>query len=958
MKKIIILIIAICLFSPVNPAFAQQKKDTMNALYDEGVALYQAAQYQKAIEKFEQGLSLARRKKDSRAVAVFIGNLGVVYANIGEYKKVIECYEEALLIKRELRDKKGEASVLTNLGALYDELESYDKAIVNYKEALKIFRGFKDQKGIHTNVSNLGIIYNKLGDYQKAIVYYNESLKIAKEIKDQKGIENTLTNLGIAYKNIGKYQKALEYYEEALKTAQELNDKKAVGDIYNNMSLLFNNLGDLNEAVSYCTKSLEIRQESGDKKGLSDSLSNLGLFHKNLGEYKLAEDNYKKSLKIKEEIGVGKEQVQANLADIYLEQGDIKKAEKVYLELGDPVRLGCLYLAKKNFVAALKYFDISLKDSMQHRNARLFFAGYCGLGAAYLGLKEYSSARKNFEKAIFFNEEQRESLGEDERSRFFLDKVQGFYRSQPYEGMVELLVNTGDQPGAFFYSENLKARILAEAIVKGRRNVAKSLTKKLAEEEKSYLTSIQILRTLMHTAYMNQETEVYESLEKQLKKEKSKQEKFIAKLRDTYPEYASLSYPNPIHPSELALEKNEVLVEFEITKDKTYVFLLQGKKVKVREVKVSRKELKNLVMEYRSYFEGIATYKDLLDYNPETGQKLYTLLFWKMLGDLPKGTQIIIVPDEFLGILPFESLVVSREKRNKVGEGEYGPFPLGIKYLGDKFSISYAQSATSLALLRSSGKKEVSGNKVLVVCDPVFSGTDKRLDKGSKQGMGRLNIKKMEAIKTWRDMGVKGLKKEASGKKAGHELFPRLAKTRELVKISRLLFADDSVVYSGDRAKEENLVILDFKEYKYLIFATHGILDNTVPWIKEPSLVLTQVGNHEKFDGFLSMSEIMALRIPSEVVMLVACQTGVGENIRGEGVMGLGRAFQYSGCDNVVMSLWSVAEDATVFMSKKYLENLKEGKTPKQALYLAKQAMRHAGFEHPFYWSSFILVSK
>jgi len=104
------------------------------------------------------------------------------------------------------------------------------------------------------------------------------------------------------------------------------------------------------------------------------------------------------------------------------------------------------------------------------------------------------------------------------------------------------------------------------------------------------------------------------------------------------------------------------------------------------------------------------------------------------------------------------------------------------------------------------------------------------------------------------------------------------------------------------------------------------------------------------------MTEVMGLKMGGEVVALTACETGVGKDVSGEGVMGMGRAFQYAGCGNVLMSLWSVAEDATVSLSNAFFRNLKEGKAPKEALRLARTEIRKNGYEHPFYWSGFILV--
>jgi len=417
---------------------------------------------------------------------------------------------------------------------------------------------------------------------------------------------------------------------------------------------------------------------------------------------------------------------------------------------------------------------------------------------------------------------------------------------------------------------------------------------------------------------------------------------------------------------------NEILCEFEVTDEKTYLFLLSGKDnaLRVRESHIPRAKLQELVSKYRSYFESIENYSDLAKYDPKTGNKLYQILFGNLLDNLTEGTSIIIVPDEILGILSFESLVTVLPEKEKIGEGKYGPFPLGIGYLGDKFHVTYAQSATSLSLLRSLKKKESAEQMALAVCDPIFSDKDKRAGKLTKredmekteQVTGDLLAKtRFEALSSWKTMGVAGIKEKGeTGKQTTEEteLFPRLEKTREIANGIKNLFSGKATVLIDHQANEQEVMQVPFTKYKYITFATHGILDKTVPYIQEPALVLDQVGNSEEYDGFLTMSEVMGLKMPAEVVALTACETGVGKNVSGEGVMGMGRAFQFAGAGNILMSLWSVAEDSTVSLSNAFFKNLKQGKEPKKALWLARDEIRKKGYEHPFYWSAFILVSR
>jgi len=927
-----------------------------------GVVYDKLCDYQKAIKYYEDALKIHKELDDKQGIRADLGNLGVVYSELGDYSKAIKYYEEAMEIAKQLDDKEGVSANLGNLGKVYYDLGNYSKAIKYHEDAMEIHKQLDDKKGISDDLTNLGNVYDDLGDYPKAIKYHEDALKIHKELDDKQGISYNLTNLGVIYKNLGDYSKAIKYYEEAMEIAKELDDKKVISNNLTNLGNIYSYLGDYSKAIKYHEDAMEIHKQLDDKKGISDDLTNLGVVYYNLGDYSKAIKYYEDALEIRKEIGVPTGVVRLNIADVYLETGKIDEAEKIYSIYNDPLRLGRLNLFKKDYNKAIEYFDKSLKEDLESRDAELLFASYVGLGHSYLGLKDYQKAKEYYEKAITMAEEQREELGEGEKSKFFSANVMGFYRTEPYEGIVRALINLDGKKSAFYYSENLKARVLAESIARSHSSIAKTLPADLAEEEQNYIIKIRGLKKEMEVLYKNKAMDIYAEKEKELNSVKAEQAKFINKLRNLYPEYASINYPQPIGPQNVSLLPDEVLCEFEVTEGKTYLFLLNGKDktLTIKAVPISRADLEKLVLEYRNYFENIEKYSDLAKYDAKIGNKLYQLLFGKSLDNLPQGTSLIIVPDEILGILPFESLVTFLPEKEKIVEGKYGPFPVGVQYLGDKFDITYAQSATSLTMLRSLKKGKSTEQMVLAVCDPVFSVKDKRAKELAKTETDK-QPKMMGAIINWKKMGVGGVKKKGETVETEEDvdtIFPRLEKTREIAESIKTLFTGNSTVLIGPDAKEEEVVKLPLEKYRYITFATHGILDKTVPYIQEPALVLSQVGNGEGYDGFLTMSEVMGLKMSAEVVALTACQTGVGKNVSGEGVMGMGRAFQYAGCGNVLMSLWSVEETATVNLANKFFKNLKEGKSTKSALRLARSEIRKSGYEHPFYWSAFILVGR
>ena len=211
-------------------------------------------------------------------------------------------------------------------------------------------------------------------------------------------------------------------------------------------------------------------------------------------------------------------------------------------------------------------------------------------------------------------------------------------------------------------------------------------------------------------------------------------------------------------------------------------------------------------------------------------------------------------------------------------------------------------------------------------------------------------------------------------------LFTPLPETRtEVVNIARLFQSDSVTTVYGKEASESKIKSLNLEEYRYLHFATHGILGNQIPGVDEPALVLAAELENSAQDGFLTLSEVEELKLNSEMVVLSACDTGSGKYFTGEGIMGLSRGFLLAGSRSVIVSLWPVASEATVELMTLFYQNLRSGKSKEDSLRLAQLAMmdsknvktyRERGIRvtdraisgthdiHPFYWAPFVMIGE
>ena len=940
----VVLLLTALLVGFSGVAWGQDLQDYL----DEGLQKYNRSEFRGALEKWKQGLELARKMDDSVAVSTFLRNVGLVYEELGDYTRALSYDEQALKIDKQISNLKGETRSLNNIGIVCWYLQDYPKAYSTYEQAITISRQIGDRESEGEILANMGLVDQDLGHYSKALCCFEQALKICEEVSNHQGEAFLINNIGVLYYKLGDYDRTLSFYEQALELCRQITDRRGEAAILNNIGSIYELLGDYSKALSLCKQALEMGREM-------DLATTVSLRELHIG-------------------------------NIYLELGKLTEALSLFERNNAFINLGRYYLRTGEYLRAWERFAKSLEIDETKRPANSLLADYVGLGLALEGLVDNSGASAYYRKAVDFIEHQRESLTEHQRRHFFGGKVLGFSLLEPYEGLVRIHFKTGQLKECFFYTEHTKSRVFLDAIVKRYGGTLK-IPKELSQQEEELTNKVASLYKQQEIAFLKGNQERFKEIEGELKPLKEEQKRFTASLRNSYPEYTSLRYPQPIGVDEIALHEDELLLEYEVTDKETIALLVKkGSILKAISIPMTRDSLEELVKQYRGFTQA-KTYSDLYTYDPKLGARLYTLLIKDLAPLLSRDKKLIIIPDEILGILPFEMLVSEMPKQVQMVDTKVGPYPKGVRYFGDDYQISYYQSATSLTTIRSL-KKVAAEKPLFALADPVFDSTDTRLTGETRVNpTGEYQVSVMGAVKEeW--------KKNTD---SAQVVFPRLERTGEVAERLQQSFGKGVKVLTGLAASENEVRREKLDKYRYLLFATHGILDNTLPYIKEPALVLTQVESDEAESpatgimskvwqfiksilnwlglmkkevsteevsqedptpGFLTLSEVMDMRVGGEVVALTACNTGLGKNLTGEGVMGLGRAFQYAGARAVLMSLWSVEDESTNLLTERFFNYLKQGKDKLEALRLARSDLRKAGYEHPYYWAPFILVGE
>ena len=919
------------------------------------------ADYGKAFEYYQKAVDLDYSIKDTASAMAGLGNMGMAYYEMGNYQKALELIENARAFYRDSGNRIREATAVGNIGMIYAAWANYDKALDFYGQALEMNRAVGNRSAEASILNNLGLARYELGDYPKALEAFRAASDITASTGERVLGATLAANIGSVYRDMGDFEKDMEYNDRAWAIATEVGSRKIQALSLGNKGVLRMEMGDFSGAVESTREALSIAQEIGDGPSEAIFLNNIGTCYIYVGNPDEAEKYFQQALS-SGKAGKITATIEGNIADIYIQKGELDKAWVIASRNKDPLRLSRYYMARKNYSEVKNILEKRLASLEASRQTFALPVAYTLLGQAEEGLSDFKAAAGWYLKAVSLLEDQREGLAPSRKAGFLSGKMQMLSKIEPYEGLVRANFAGGKGKTAFYYAEFTRGRRLAESIA-GRHAGQASLPESVAKDEERINGGLAAAVRQAQAAFEKNNAEVRREMEAEAGRLRKERSEFVEKLRSRYPEYAAVNYPEPVASDAVPLESDEVLAEFDVTESETVLFLLSGGKKALRTVKIplSRKELSGLVAKYRTAFENVERASDLIRYDAYAGKKLFDALFGDTLSSLPSGTKLVIVPDEILGVLPFESLPMSVPSREQAGSGAHGPFPLGMTYLGDKFAVSYAQSATSLTLLRTLDRKKAATAGALVLVDPVFSNDDRRAAGGVPGKTASLSL--MGAVGRWKNMGAGGTRGRGetasvqSGDSESLPLFPRLEKTARVADELKRLFPG-TVVLSGMKASKAELMRLPLDKYRYMAFGTHGILDGTVPYIRQPALVLTQAGVANFQDGFLPMSEVMGMKINADVAALTACETGLGASLTGEGVMGMGRAFQYAGASNVLISLWSVSEDASVALTDAFFSRLEEGKTPSEALSLARESIRRAGYEHPFYWSAFILMGR
>jgi CHAT domain-containing protein/tetratricopeptide (TPR) repeat protein len=954
------------------------------------IALVSKGLYEQGIAEFNEAIKQIERKKDVNAeAAAFARMASVLGSSSSQYKKQqLEYLKSSEDRYKTANNTSGTAAVEIEIGTYYRNMGDNKPALTHFQHAEALGQAAHDSQISARAASLAGTVYNALEDYGNAVTSHRRAsatyhvigdsnlealslLFVGEDLQSQKDFDSALktcleaesiaarssmpitrywihTTLEQLYYQEGEFDRALTSAQSAVQFATTAGDKRATGQAYIVLAGLCEILGQWEDAATFANKALGIFNALEDKQATVSAYAELASIYgdraSSFRDFDKAMEYYSEATKL----GVN---LQSDLVEIYSQAGQLAKAinaakaviqdcikskniecqagglidlAEVERKNGDLIAAASSLKEAKRLSAGIK--DVYFQGSLLYREAGQLRAE----GHLEQALRSYQDLISLIERV--------KGQG-DAKSQLALSETYGYIYDELSSTLYTMSAGKPDPNRtrlaslALEYTETNKAREFANSwgrtfITELRRALPSDLQERersLVAKHDQLLTTAEREETKPNLGSVDQETA-----------------SFVDDLKRTHPQYAAVAYPQPVTLQSIPLRKEETLVECKVTDDSTLVWIARnvtGNRVELvdfYQVSKPRKWLADRVSKLRTDLNKGRP--EEIDWN--SSEELFRELFpGPASKTLFESTRIVFVPDDVLSVLPLELLSPDASK---------GHFPLL------SIPTTYYPSAAALRLARTAVHVESWQEAFLGIGDPITSPDDERYAIAGVLSVNRVMPLESGGHPGEHELGANDLAKINS---RGYR-FERIPGTATEVKGIATLFQNRGQtveVRLGSDATKDRLQDTDLTRFRFLHFATHGILavDSN---IKEPALVLSFDGSSREH-MLLSMSEILALKIHADTVVLSACNTGSGNVSHAEGVMSLGRAFMTAGAESVTVSLWEVSDESTQLFMQEYYKNLLGGKSKAEALSISRSFLfADKRFSNPFYWAPFILI--
>ena len=894
-----------------------------DSLYAEAVARRgQADQRENVREQLLAAADLYRSIEDTAGLAETLGQLGYVSWFL-DRPAYLTYNEEALALRREIDDRQLVGNTLNDLGLFHRAIErDFQKALDVYLESESVRWAIGDSLALSRTIPNIALSYEGLGNYEKALEYYQKGANLYLAVGD------TARYIGQRNNAAGVLTDVLERHSDALVEMLRLREElKAINDprtealVTNSIGVVSRRLGDFEGAIRNYQDVIALSEEHGFDDLLAGAFNNIGVVYIWIGRAERAAPYFERARQRYEEAGDA-----SGLMNTLINLGSAAYETKQYDSSVDWMLRADSVAAGLNATLSRATIQTGLGNGRLWTEgpeaaeghymealaiARDFEIPDLEMGALF-GLGDAAERAERPEKALEWYHEAVSSL-ESARGMQRAEEDKAGYLAQMrylFEDVVDFLSREAIASGepewvreSFDFAERAKARAFVDQLAEAIADVNQGVDATLLEDQQVLTDNLVWLRNELAA---EEDADRRKELKDLVREQEMEFDRVERELRATNTAYADLRYPEPIGLDALRalLGPDEVALSYSLGDSSSTLWAVSASGVSVH-LLPTRSELSTPVELLRFGLQD-PTRLDAAAYS-DAAHALYATLVEPAADMLAGADKVVILPDDILHYVPFEALV-----------SEGGSDWTTMEYFGRTADVSYAPSATVLSQLRSR-ERLVASRDFLAVGNPDFTETNT----------------------------LSNLR--------GNALAPLPFTAEEVSSIATLFDPNEVDILTGPSATESRIrETVMGNDYRFVHFATHGLINDDRP---DYSALALSVGDTPG-EGLLQAGEIFNLPFHAELVVLSACETGLGQLIQGEGMVGLTRAFMYAGASSLVVSLWSVSDSSTSdLMSRFYRHMVRDGMSKGAALRQAKtELMGEAATAHPFHWAPFVLT--
>ena len=610
--------------------------ELVQALWKHGETFTQRRELSQALIALRLTRSIAERIGDEKSVGNAVNFLAINYFSHGEYQRALELFEQHLSLEAVKRDRAMTARTLINIATIKRIFGDYAGALDYLQRSLPLAEEASDKRILSGVLNSFGLIHREHGNYARALGYLERSLTVSEALGDKALTSQSLNNIGIIHGAQGNHAQALDYFQRSLKLGQASNDKSMIANALNNIGITYYQQRDYPRALEYYQQSLALREQLNDKRGAAQSLNNIGIIHRLQGDYKRALEHYQQGLAIREKLD---------------DQSGIANALN---------QIAIIHYLQGDYPQSLHLINRVIEIATRLSSPELLWRGYEQAGRVYTALKQYEEAEKALTTSINTIEKMRYLVGGGElaRQRFFEDKFPpytamvelAFSRNRPVDALTysELakaralldVLRNGRIPinKAMSLDEQEKERTLnaeltaLNAIIHDERQRPKPNLDRLAELEPRREKARMAHETFLTSLYVK-----------------------YPELRVQRGEVMPIT---AAEAAALIPDVSTAIVEFVVTDDKSYLIVLTRDqkntasplKITLYSLKITESQLSERVNEFRRMLaERDLSYQD-------SARQLYDLLLKPAEEQLRGRKTLCIVPDRVLWELPFQAL--------------------------------------------------------------------------------------------------------------------------------------------------------------------------------------------------------------------------------------------------------------------------------------------------------------